>query len=106
MANSIEKKIYELIDKYHNPALVIPDASPNADKIFHLYNNGEITFQKGGYAYGERNEFTYESSIYNIKLLDITKFPQITNNQKSFYIIATEKHCCEIRNEMLKLQNL
>lgn len=107
--------IYKLINEYHNSDLVKPNDSPNSNIITHIYSDGEITEQKGGFAYLKRNERTIKCPISNIdngnlkiiKLdLDITKFPKIKvngNHSKFGYAIVLEKHANEIRNEMLKL---
>ena len=109
------ENIYKLINEYHNPDLVKPTDAPNSNIITHIYSDGEITEQKGGFAYLQRNERTIKCPISNIdngnleiiKLdLDITKFPKIKANgslSKFGYAIVLEKHANEIRNEMLKL---
>ncbi len=40
-----------------------PDTSPNGNIIYHLYSTGEVTSQKGAWAYLNRNEFTILSEI-------------------------------------------
>jgi hypothetical protein len=111
----IIENIYSLVNKYHNLDLVKPNDSPNSNIITHIYSDGEITEQKGGFAYLQRNERIIKCPISNIdngnfkilKLdLDITKFPKIKDNgsrSKFGYAIVLEKHAYEIRNEMLKL---
>lgn len=87
--------IDELLNKYHNPSLIIPTESPNGNIIFHLYQDGMITHQKGGWAYKQRSEFidhekikgTVPSSFFNINRL---------------YAIMTDKHAQETRNAMIK----
>ena len=109
---SSKQKIYSMILEYHNPSLVIPEESPNGNIIYHLYSDGEITYQKGGSAYLNRTEFpdSSGSAITNINnnnnKLDINNFPLIrngNNNIKYGYLIATKEDCIAIRNEMLKL---
>ena len=107
---TIKQKIYSMILEYHNPSLVIPEESPNGNTIYHLYSDGEITYQKGGFAYLNRTEFPDESAIdnnnNNNNRLDINNFPLIrhgNNNVKYGYLIATRENCIAIRNEMLKL---
>lgn len=111
----IIENIYILVNKYHNPDLIKSNDSPNSNIITHIYSDGEITEQKGGFAYLQRSERTTKCPISNIdngnlkilKLdLDITKFPKIKvngNSSKFGYAIVLEKHANEIRNEMLKL---
>lgn len=106
------EKIYSLVNKYHNSLLVKQNDSPNSNIITHIYSDGEITEQKGGFAYLQRNERTIKRSISNIDNgnlniinLDITKFPKIKVNgsHKFGYAIVLDEHANEIRNEMLKL---
>ena len=111
----IIENIYRLIIEYHNPELVKPNDSPNSNIITHIYSDGEITEQKGGFAYLKRSERTTKCPISNIDngnlkkinlKFDITKFPKIKDNgsrSKFGYAIVLEKHANEIRNEMLKL---
>ena len=112
----IIENIYILVNKYHNPELVNPRDSPNSNIITHIYSDGEITEQKGGFAYLQRNERTIEPPVTkcnNIKKficnididIDICRFPKIKDNEKYEYgyAIVLEIHAYEIRNEMLKL---
>ena len=105
---SNKQKIYSMILEYHNPSLVIPEESPNGNIIYHLYSDGEITYQKGGSAYLNRTEFPDSFAIdnNNNNKLDINNFPLIrngNNNIKYGYLIATKEDCIAIRNEILKL---
>ena len=104
--DNIKNTIYNLLSRYHNPNLVDIKQTPNENTIYHLYNDGEITTQKGSYAYGDRNERTYYDKLYNKNSIDINKFLLFRNdniNNKYGYIIATKKNCIEIRNLMLEL---
>ena len=97
-----------MILEYHNPSLVIPEESPNGNIIYHLYSDGEITYQKGGSAYLNRTEFPDSFAIdnNNNNKLDINNFPLIrngNNNIKYGYLIETKEDCIAIRNEILKL---
>lgn len=94
-----KQDIYDLITKYHDPSLVKPLESPNGNIIYHLYNDGEITQQKGGYAYMARTEFTVESSVKNG--LDPNHFP-IRKNSIG-YAIMTYENAIAIRRLMLEL---
>ena len=111
------ENIYKLINEYHNPDLVKPTDAPNSNIITHIYSDGEITEQKGGFAYLQRNERTIEPPVTkcnNIKKIicnidiniDICRFPKIKvngNRSKFGYAIVLERNAYEIRNEMLKL---
>ena len=104
------ENIYKLIIEYHNPNLVKPNESPNGNLITHIYSDGEITEQKGGFAYLQRSERTIKCPISNRNIstleFDITKFPKIkeTGTRSKFgYAIVLERNAYEIRNEMLRL---
>jgi hypothetical protein len=88
----------DMILIYHNPNLVKPDESPNGNRIYHIYSDGEITNQKGGFAYLKRSEFTEKSPIYGLK--GMIMFP-IERGDCS-YAIVTEKDANKIREEMVK----
>jgi len=104
------ENIYKLINEYHNPDLVKPTDAPNSNIISHIYSDGEITEQKGGFAYLQRSERTVEFPIRNRNIstldFDINKFPKIKENgsrNKFGYAVVLERQAYEIRNEMLKL---
>ena len=65
--------IYDTVAHCHNPKLIHPEESPNSNTIYHIYNDGEITEQKGGWAYQNRTMRTVKCSLY--RSFDITKFP-------------------------------
>ena len=94
-----KQDIYKLIMEFHDPSLVKPLEQPNGNLIYHLYNDGEITQQKGGYAYKQRTEFTRESSIKN--KLDPNNFPMKLNDLG--YAIMTYENAYIIRNLMMAL---
>ena len=97
--------LYELIKQFHNPNLIKEEEQPNDNIIYHIYNDGEITHQKGGWAYRQRTEFIEQSPI-RIRKFDFSKFPIQTKNlydQNIGYIIATKEDCITIRKYMDKL---
>jgi hypothetical protein len=102
MSLTIVQKINFLITKYHNPSLVNRKESPNGNRIYHIYDDGKITNQKGSYAYLQRNEFVNFYSIpnININLKLLLNFP-IQNHDNEYYAIVDEKHAIEIRKLMV-----
>lgn len=92
--------IKSFIDQVHNPKLVQPKESPNGNIIYHIYCDGEITYQKGGWAYLQRSEFTdsYQPSLKK-KYYDI--FP-IKNSTNISYAIVTRQDAISIRNMMIE----
>lgn len=81
--------------------LINPKESPNGNLIFHLYSNGEISFQKGGWAYMQRSEFLIQDKLTNYRALDL-KFPNEASDSFS-YVILTKEECINFRDKMIKL---
>lgn len=76
------------------------NASPNENHIYHLYSNGEITYQKGAWAYGQRSEFNcaYEiSGARNIQFKFVNEAADGTT-----YAILTKEQCFYFREWMKK----
>ena len=94
--------IYELINASHNPSLVCVDDSPNANIIHHIYDDGEITAQKGGFAYLQRTERTLSYPLSFDKNLDAEKFPhkRTTPSRTYGYAIVTLEDGKKIRDKM------
>jgi hypothetical protein len=111
MAEYQRNKIYDMLLQSNDDNLVKKDESPNENIIYHLYNDGNITSQKGGWAYGDRSEFIIMSTINKNINLDINKFnhksSNYNNNNITYgYIITTIQNAKFIRAEMLKLVDL
>jgi hypothetical protein len=96
------KGLHRLIEDCHNPKLVNINDSPNANTIYHIYNDGQITMQKGGWAYLQRSEFDNKPAIQYFRELCLL-FPQEIHNSDISYAIATEEDCLRIRTYMLNL---
>lgn len=96
--------LYKIILESHDVSLIKKNEAPNSNRIIHLYNDGEITNQKGGHAYLQRSEFTDHFKL-NIKL-DPSKFPKkIFDNDGNIitgYIITTYETAFMIRNLMIE----
>jgi len=82
--NLFQQQIHDFIAKAHNPSLVIPTESPNGNIIYHIYSDGEITFQKGGWAYLQRSEFTDSYSCFKKDWTNL--FPIKTKNVRQHVI--------------------
>lgn len=107
------EKIYKLVNEKHNPSLVesddpkkpnfVPFSCPNTNIIYHLYHNGQITHQKGAWAYLQRSEFEkWGYGDIGIKF-DALKFP--INDSDFGYAIMTEKNATMIHNLMKKYKS-
>ena len=81
--------------------LVNPKESPNGNIIYHLYSDGEISFQKGGWAYLQRSEFTKEYTIGGHRELHM-KFPNEVEYGRT-YVVLTEEECKYFRSKMVEL---
>jgi hypothetical protein len=81
--------------------LVNPKESPNGNQIYHLYSTGEISFQKGGWAYMQRSEFMTHGTMSNYQKLAL-KFPKRAADG-STYVILSEEECKNFRVQMGEL---
>ena len=108
MAEEQRNKIYKMLEELNDDNLINKNESPNTNTIYHLYSDGNITYQKGGMAYRARSEFNLVSSITINMNLDIDKFKYLLNtNTHTFgYIIVSDVNAVLIRNEMLKLTEM
>ena len=101
------QQISECIASAHNPALVIKTESPNGNIIHHVYSDGEITSQKGGWAYLQRSEFTEVFPKFGKQFIDL--FPIKTNNRYDgnfSYAIVTEENALKIVSMITKYQTM
>ena len=101
MALSIES-INSLAKQLHNPSLIEPTESPNANTIWKIWSDGSITYEKGGWAYGQRSVFDHMYKIYS----PVTKsfqFPLTTNTYDGIltYAIVTKENAEMIRKQMV-----
>lgn len=79
-----------------------PDESPNGNQMFHLYSDGEVTCQKGGWAYGQRSVFPFRSPVPGMTKLNLD-FPKKHQQVEETYVILTEKECYDFRDKMIEL---
>jgi hypothetical protein len=108
--SDIQSEIKELNDEIiaaHNKhyaesptGLWKPNESPNGNTMYHLYDDGEITYEKGGWAYGKRSVFQFSMPINKIKF----EFPKThVDNVNESYVMLTENECNEFRNKMISM---
>ena len=91
------EQIQTEIKNAHNPGLVLPEESPNGNWITHLYSYGEITSQKGGWAYLQRSEFTFSYDRFKKNYSDL--FPMKRDNNT--YAIMTDEDAKRIKKMIL-----
>jgi hypothetical protein len=98
---SLSLRVQEMNDE----SLIKPDEAPNANTIYHIYNDGEITEQKGGHAYGMRNVRTWYGPIIRAESLPL----RFKNERKDIYgvsvsySIVTDEQALKIREEIKAL---
>jgi hypothetical protein len=93
---SNDTNILKEIENMHNPNLVNIKESPNGNIIYHVYSDGEITSQKGGFAYLKRSEFTEKSSIECKK-----KYVFPIKKDEYSYAIVTKNDAYKIRDRLV-----
>jgi len=98
MTENKNMTIQEMINSMHNPGLVKLKESPNENRIYHIYSDGEITNQKGGWAYLQRNEFLSQYPISDYKKKYVFPLKISTHS----YAIVTLEDALELRNAMIQ----
>ena len=100
------QEICNFINSVHNPSLVIPNESPNGNIIYHIYSDGEITYQKGGWAYQQRSEFTEKYPSFKKNYVDIFPIKIQDYNNKLSYAIVTIADAEKIVNMIKQYENM
>lgn len=85
----------------NNRGLIRKDDSPNENKIYKLFSDGEITVEKGGFGYGRRAMFTLEYPLNYTS--PIFTFPENSTRKGYTYTIMTKEKCVELREKMRML---
>lgn len=93
-------QIQNLINEHHDDSLVNPNESPNGNRITLLYNDGEITETKGGWAFLQRSQFSLKGPIYNLQY-KFTMPRKLGNN--SFIIVKDFETANSIRDTIENL---
>ena len=86
--------VYDMVASAHNMNL----AKNDGDMVCHIYNDGEITLEKGGYLYGNRTRHTTQMQICPSHIFAISKFPIV--EQDFGYAVTTYENAIKIRNDM------
>jgi hypothetical protein len=97
----VKKFINNIVSTLNSDDLIRSKESPNENIIYHLYSDGTITRQKGGWAYGKRNviDIKYEC----IRSNNFFTFPKNGNKKDDTYAILTIEQCNIIRDLMNEL---
>jgi hypothetical protein len=109
-------EIYKMLAEVNDYSLIKPNENPDKNTIYHLYNDGRITSQFGGWAYLMRKENELKSYICKNLYLDIEKFMNIyTTGHNNFwrkncktygYVVVTYEDALILRSEMEKLAEM
>jgi len=76
------------------------NANPSENQIYHLYSNGEITYQKGAWAYLKRSEFNLEYEIPGAKYMSFSFLMDREEDSVKTYAILTKQECLSFREQM------
>jgi hypothetical protein len=100
--NQMVAQLHQAHYENSETGLVNPNESPNGNIIYHLYDDGEITQQKGGWSYLSRGEFPVAYPIFYGK--KIYQFPISCGNGAHTYAILTQEECASIRRQMAEIK--
>ena len=78
-----------------------PDESPNVNTIYKVWNDGEITDEKGGHAFGDRSKrSSAQPLVTGMGESDLPTFPLKTGDWPSYAILTMDE--CYVVRGMLK----
>lgn len=103
--NCLNAEILNAHNKHYEmnkDGLICINEQPNSNIIYHLYSTGEYTFQKGGWAYLKRSEFTISNKLPYYNKLSF-KFANNLDDSSITYVILTEQECIHYINKMGEL---
>lgn len=84
------EQLKDFIHSCNNPKLIDTNMAPLENTIYHIYSDGEITEQKGSWAYGHRNERTWTYPVFeNIYVKDLFPYERNNNFGTFGYAIVT-----------------
>lgn len=79
-----------------------PDEAPNTNTIYKVWNDGEITNEKGGHAFGERSKRSSAQPLVSGVDSVLPTFP-LNGNGIHSYAILTMDECSAVRGMLKKL---
>ena len=101
----LEGIVQEMHNAHYTPenphGLWKPDEAPNANTIYKVWNDGEITYEKGGDAFGDRSlkQLRTGHNIFGAGAV-LPTFP-ILGGRGYSYAMLTVDECCHV-NKLLK----
>lgn len=91
----LEQIVLDMHKAHYSPenpnGLWKPDESPNANTIYKIWSDGEITYEKGGFAYGERSLKQSRGPLVYLDKSTLPKFPNDQGNGNSYAILTTDE---------------
>ncbi len=97
------EQLKEFIHACNDSKLVNTELSPLENTIYHIYSDGEITEQKGSWAYGQRNERTWSYPKFeNLYQKDLFPYERKTSSEIFGYAIVTKENAEKIIEMMKK----
>jgi hypothetical protein len=90
------KRLHDAHYQQSSKGLIHDEMSPCENRIYHLYEDGEITNQKGSWAYQQRSEFPSESPIIHGE----SPFMLPISWGQHTYAILTYEECLRTRQKM------
>lgn len=113
MANSNQEKVKVIVNQInnkikecHNPDLLKRDEAPNSNWIYKIWEDGTVTHEKGGFAYGQRSMFDDKSAVcHNSFTHELLIFPMYCKIRlmDEGYAMVTQDHAYEIRDMIVQL---
>lgn len=95
----VKEKIENIASLYHSPQLININSAPNDNIIYMIWNDGEISEEKGSWTFGQRNVRTFQTSL--TFRLNLFQFPFIRGNFSG--IILSKEDCIHFRNFLEKI---
>lgn len=84
------EQLKEFIHSCNNLKLIDTNMAPLENTVYHIYSDGEITEQKGSWAYGQRNERTLTCPQFpNIYHKDLFPYERKSDYGTFGYAIVT-----------------
>ena len=98
--DELEALVKKLHDSHYTPesphGLLHPDEAPNTNTIYKIWNDGEFTYEKGGYAYGDRSMKQVSLPIIHVSNKDTLPTFPIRHGPHS-YAMLTVDECRQVR---------
>lgn len=96
--------INESIINAHNQNSVDTSVAPNTNIIYKVYDDGTITREKGGNAYGRRSKIELDNAIVKIENISDNIFFPCGLIKGHKYIMTTNQECAvELRQKLIQI---